>query len=97
MCMNVLACPMRENPSGAKNLREFFVFLAAAVWEQGDSFSGKRPWGYSSWDYDVYEALIRAGLVAGSFDEDGFVKDFDQSKADALIFAAFEEFARGTG
>jgi hypothetical protein len=92
--MNVLSVPMPLNDAGAKNIREFFVLLAAAVWEQGEQFSGKRPWGYSSWDSPVYAALINAGLIYGTFDADGYLEDFDQPAADALIAAALKELAR---
>lgn len=92
--MSILHIPMPKNDVSARNVREFLVALAAAVWEQGDAFSGKRPWGNSGWEYDVYEALIRSGRVYGTFDEDGFIQDFDEEAANSLVAAAFEELAR---
>ncbi len=33
------------------------------LWEQGESFSGKRPLGNSGWQSQIIESLIEAGLI----------------------------------
>lgn len=48
---------LADNDAGAKTPREYFRKLLKALWEEGDSFSGKRPFGNSGWDSDLFDAL----------------------------------------
>lgn len=85
---DILALPMRENDAGATTVRGYLVELLAALWQEGEGFSGKRPFGNSSWEYDLYEPLAAAGLIAVTLDEDGYIHTFPDSerrKADTLI------------
>ena len=66
-------------------LREYFKALLTELWTEEECFSGKRPFGNSGWQYDVYASLISAGHMVGTLDEDGYVDEFDQEKAQALI------------
>lgn len=84
----ILDTPMERNDSGASTVRGYIIALAAEVWRHGEGFSGKRPFGNSGWHFDVYAALIKAGHVAGTFDEDGFIDELseeERDKADLLI------------
>jgi hypothetical protein len=93
----VLACPMPMDvlgESGARTVGEYLVILAEEVWVQGENFSGKRPFGFSSWQVDVEAALVRAGLVDGEFDEDDCLERADYRAADALIRGALRELRR---
>lgn len=86
----VLNCPMDANDAGAATVRNYLVALVREVWREGEGFSGKRPFGNSSWEYEVYGALVKAGLVAGSFDADGYIEDVESARADSLVMAAIE-------
>jgi hypothetical protein len=46
-----------------------------------ESFSGKRPFGNSSWKCDPEKALIKAGLLQGEIDEDDDLLDCEDSTA----------------
>lgn len=59
--------------------------LLTDLWVKGDTFSSKRPFGSSGWQYDVYAALIKAGISNGVLDEDGCVKNADIQAADEII------------
>ncbi len=59
----VLDCPMGPNDAQAGTVRDYFVELAAAVWREGEGFSGKRPFGNSGWESQVYKALDARGLT----------------------------------
>lgn len=75
-----------DNEAGVSTVREYLVALLDAMW--GDpEFSGKRPFGNSGWKSDFEVALIEAGLVDGSFDEDGYIESLDSEAADRLIRA----------
>jgi hypothetical protein len=54
----------------ACNLREYFFRLLETLWLEGEGFSGKRPFGDSCWEYDIYEALVEMGAIQGVFDCD---------------------------
>jgi hypothetical protein len=83
--LQILALPMDKNDSGATTIRGYLVALLMQVWEQSDSFSGKRPFGNSSWKYELYAALVKAEFVKGIFDEDGYIEDVDTKAANHLI------------
>lgn len=71
-------------------IREWLISLLTRVWIEQDEFSGKRPWGNSGWDYDVYLPLIKAGLVSGEVggeDEGEWLDDVDSDTGRALVAA----------
>lgn len=87
---SVLDLPMQDNDAGAKTVREYLKELLAKVWEHGEGFSGKRPFGNSGWERDLHKPLVVAGLVAGKQDEDGYIDEIDDAAANDLIFEAIE-------
>ncbi len=85
----VLDLPLaKENEAGAATVRGYLKALLRELWREEGSFSGKRPFGESGWKHDLYVPLVRAWLVAGVIDEDGFIEDVDKEAADNLILAA---------
>lgn len=89
--MELFKIPMQENDADAATIGEYFKKLLYNVWDEGESFSGKRPFGNSGWEYDVYAALVKAGAVAGRFDEDGYLDDVDKDAANKLVDAALKQ------
>jgi hypothetical protein len=74
-------------------VREYLKALLTTLWCEGEGFSGKRPFGNSGWEYEIYTPLIKYGFVEGEFDEDGYVKHVDESAHNYvrnLIEAAFQ-------
>ena len=62
----VLDLPMPEgHESGAATIRQFFVAVADRVWNYGEEFSGKHPFGNANWHWDLYRVLVQAGVVEG--------------------------------
>ena len=89
--MRLIDVPMCENDVNAKTVGGFLKMLLLRLWEEVDGFSGKRPFGNSDWQYQVYQSLIEAGYDIGCLDEDGYVADVDYTKADKLIMDAISE------
>lgn len=83
--MNVLDIKMKENDAGAEDIRDYLANLLLTLWSEREGFSGKRPFGNSGWEYDLYEALVQAGVVAGKLDEDGYLEEVRGDEADDLI------------
>ena len=81
----VLDLPMEKNDANAKTIRDYLKTLLATVWEDEESFSGKRPFGNSGWQGDVYQALVAGGAIIGTVDEDGYATDYDRNEAAAII------------
>lgn len=79
----VLDLELPENDADAKTVREYLAALARVGWDE------KRPFGNSGWHHDLYEPLVRAGWVEGTFDEHGYALSLDQEAAERLIFQAF--------
>lgn len=77
--------PMGKNDIGAKTIGEYFEKLLLTLWDEQEDFSGKRPFGNSGWEYDVYASLISAGIVDGSLDEEGCVDEVAYSAANNII------------
>lgn len=46
-------------------VRQYFSSLLRTVWEEEEGFSGKRPFGNSGWQGEIYAALIGAGYLKG--------------------------------
>lgn len=91
--VNILDIPMvpSHNGASASSIREYLKLLLNHLWMQGEGFSGKRPFGSSGWEYELYEALLKAGLVDGEFDEDGGIDYVDSKTAHHLIFTAIND------
>lgn len=87
----VLAVVMPQpNDAGAHTIRDYLVALLATLWEHGEGFGGKRPFGNSAWQYDLYFPLVEVGYITGSLDEEGFLDDCDNAAGHALITTAIE-------
>lgn len=63
---------------GETTIREWLRELLLTLWREGESFSGKRPFGNSGWEYDAYRSLVEAGVISGKLDDYGFVEECDE-------------------
>jgi hypothetical protein len=90
---HVLDVEMEPNDSGATTIRGYLCALAAAVWNDGEGFTGKHPFGNSGWESDLYSALVKADLVEGTLDEHGSLMDADCDTGRALINEAIKALA----
>lgn len=92
--VSATALDVRFDSDAGDNLsvREYLRTLLIHLWDQGDSFSGKRPFGNNGWEHDLYAPLVKAGFIAGVVDEDGFAEVEDEQGAHrhvrGLIYAA---------
>lgn len=89
----ILDLPMEDNDSGAQTIRGYLIKLLLTVWREGEGFSGKRPFGNSSWKWDLYAALARGGAITAPADEYGFIVDIPRDqrlRSDRLIASAIE-------
>lgn len=67
-------------------IRDYLRLLLVTLWDQAEGFSGKRPFGNSGWEYDLYKPLIKGGYVQGTLDEAGYVDEVDKSEANDYVF-----------
>ena len=81
---------MRANDAGADTVRDYLLTLLGGVWTEQEGFNGKRPFGTSGWECDLFEPLADAGLIAATYDEEGFIDyaSIDEPAARKLIDAA---------
>lgn len=83
----VLELPMNPdaNDAGVGSVRDYLHALLLVLWEEGDNFSGKKPFGNSDWETELWSPLLEAGLVEGAVDAWGAISEIDRVKVDALI------------
>ncbi len=68
-------------------IKEYLKELLRTLWQEGEGFSGKRPFGNSGWQYDLYAPLIKHNLISGKFDEDGYIEEIDEEAGDRLVLS----------
>lgn len=84
--LKIAKLPMMDNDAEAKTVGDYLRELLLGVWVQGEGFSGKRPFGNSGWQRDIYKALVKGNAIKGSFEEEGFyLAEFDEEAADELV------------
>jgi hypothetical protein len=97
----VLSLPLPDgNDAQAATVRDYLIALLHELWREEQGFSGKRPFGNSSWQYNLYVPMAKAGWVAMTRDEDGYVDDFPSESvrlADNLIYAAIHALGEPAG
>lgn len=75
------------------SVRDYLCELLVMLWNEGEDFSGKRPFGNSGWEHDLYVPLVKAGFIDGKLDADGYIESLADSAAHMfvkqLIVAAF--------
>lgn len=71
-------------------IKGYLKALLKTLWEEGEGFSGKRPFGNSGWEYDLYTPLVKAKVVSGELDDYGCVDDIDIKAANDIIKCAIE-------
>lgn len=72
-------------------VRAYLSALLAKLWSEFGSFTGKYGLGNIDWYRELYTALVRAEMVADTFDEGGLLARCDEAEAHRLIAAAIAE------
>jgi hypothetical protein len=88
--LEILALPMDQNDADADTVGGYLEALLTTLLDEGEGFSGKRPFGNSGWEYDLFKPLIVAGLCDGKLDSEGCIDSVDQVKAPLLILKAIK-------
>lgn len=76
---SVLDLPLLDNDAKAATVRDYLKALLTRIWEEGEGFNGKRPFGKSGWDCELTSAIQDAGLAAS------------EEEAQSLVFEAIEQ------
>lgn len=79
-----------DDVDGVETIRDYLKKLLETLWAEGERFSGKRPFGSSGWEYDIYAALVKAKIIKGTLDEYDYVETCDTENANRLIFSAIK-------
>ena len=83
---SILDLPMQENDAAASTVRDYLQRLLRGVWIEGEGFDGKRPFGNSGWQDEVYKTLGKAGLI--EVDSDG--SPYNYEAAEELVLIAID-------
>lgn len=79
-----------DEDSDATSFADYLRKLLSTLWNEGEDFSGERPFGNSGWDWNLYRYLVLSGAVDGKLDEYGGLDSFDKATADEIIFAMID-------
>lgn len=88
--VDILNLSMGRNGLGVDTIRDYLKELLLQLWYEGEGFSGKRPFGNSGWEYELYTPLIAAKVIDGELDENGCVSKVDKDAAHVAITSAIE-------
>jgi hypothetical protein len=94
--VDILNTVMSPNDADAGTIREYLIKLLTELWKEQECFNSKRPFGNSDWEYELHGALLDAGFVDGSRDEDGYIDSCDDAKCHGLIHKAIRTLGSGT-
>ena len=86
------------NDAEADTIRDYLCSLLELVWSEGEGFSGKRPFGNSGWEFDLYAPLIKGKIIDGTLDEYGRVDVLEKDqkdKANEIIFGCISHIFYG--
>lgn len=82
---------------GERTIKEWLKDLLSTLWEQGEGFSGKRPFGNSGWESTFQIVLIQNGCVIGAItsydDEDEECREvtsIDEKAYNQFVFDMIE-------
>lgn len=65
-----LECRFDSDVGDNITIRDYLYAQLLTLWKEGESFSGKRPFGNSGWQHDLYYPLVRDGFIAGTVNEE---------------------------
>lgn len=87
--INILDILMDDNDADALTVRDYLKALLRQLWIEGEGFSGKRPFGNSAWEYELYYPLVKAGVIQGQI-VDGYLENVDYRAGRQVIMDAIE-------
>ena len=66
-------------------IREYLQTLFVKLWDEAEGFNDKRPWGNIGWQNYPVDALVKAGIIEGTVDEEGYAEPKDWNMAHAFM------------
>jgi hypothetical protein len=68
------------------SIRDYLFILFSTLWQKKEEFNGKRPFGNSSWEYELFNPLVINGFITGEFSiEDDWVEVADKKEATNFV------------
>ena len=78
----ILDLPMGVNDVEAATIRDYLKAIVSNVWSKGEGFSGKRPFGNSGWERELYYPLVKAGVATGKLGDGPWIDDITREERD---------------
>ena len=81
------ALEVRFNSDAGDNItvRDYLRKLLERLWIEKEEFSGKRPFGNSGWDHELFAPLIKSGHIGGMLDQYGYIEDVNYNQANEFV------------
>lgn len=93
-----LPIPAHLHFGQAETMRDVLHNLLYKLWNEGEDFNGKRPFGQSGWDMDLLVPLAKAGLIKATFDENDYLEEISTLQLASgyeMIFEAIHALCYG--
>lgn len=88
--IEILALPMQDNDADAATIKDYLKALLSELWREQEGFSGKRPFGNSDWTKDLVLPLVKANVINGRVDENGYLDGCDSEAGNRAILSAID-------
>lgn len=88
---DILKVSMQKNDAGVNTIGQYLGKLLQDLWDEGEGFSSKRPFGNSGWQYELYTALVASGHVVGFIGDDGYLDSVDVDDAHKVVKDAIKD------
>lgn len=82
-------------------VRSYLADLLLTLMQQGESFSGKRPFGNSGWEENLVAPMIQCGVIPGTVSDDEWAEasgwaeaDFEAAREALIGYVFGVEFGR---
>lgn len=82
----VLDAKITTSDVGTVTVREYFKRLLRTLMDQGEGFSGKRPFGNSGWEYDILPPMVKLKMIPGGLEDgDYYASDYNEYRAATIL------------
>lgn len=79
-----------EHKMKVETIKDYLIDLLDSLWDEKECFNGKRPFGNSGWQFDIFAALVEADIINGKIDEDGNLEECNNDLGEQLISQAIQ-------
>jgi hypothetical protein len=91
---DILKLSFRSHDLGmVVTVKKYLSLLLERLWVEEEGFNGKRPFGNSGWQSELATCFIRAELLKGEIDPDGYPDQYNRGEVNAIALKCIRSFS----